>query len=130
MLYVGKNVQLTLNSSFGNESGISKHNTENSSSEVESSSNLHVPEGFALSQNYPNPFNPVTHIRFDLPEAGDVKIEIFNVLGEKITTLINNHFPAGYHNIVFKAGNYASGVYLYRIQTPKHAASKKMILMK
>jgi hypothetical protein len=94
-----------------------------------------LPAQFSLEQNQPNPFNPTTTIAFALPKAADVTIEVYNVLGQKVRTLLDNHLPAGYHSVVFDGrdgqnAELASGVYLYRIKTDTHTDAKKMILMK
>lgn len=95
-----------------------------------------VPEKYSLSQNYPNPFNPTTVIPYALPQAGKVTLTIFNVLGQKVHTLINNEqATAGNHmaqwNGLNQAGHkVASGVYFYKIQAGKFTAVKKMIMMK
>jgi hypothetical protein len=89
-----------------------------------------IPEEYVLLQNYPNPFNPVTHIRFGLPEAGEVKIELFDILGQRVALLVDERKPAGYHTIDFDSSNLASGIYLYRIQAGDYVDSKKMVLMK
>lgn len=85
---------------------------------------------FSLSQNYPNPFNPVTHIRYGIAKPSPVKIEIFNILGQKVITLLDAKKPAGQYSIEFDGHNIASGVYLYRIQAGNFKDVKKMILMK
>ncbi len=79
-----------------------------------------IPEHFSLEQNYPNPFNPTTKIKFALPERGHVILSIFNVMGQKIRTLVDEQKAAGYHSIIWDSkddfGNeVASGVYVYRI---------------
>ena len=89
-----------------------------------------VPEEFTLLQNYPNPFNPQTTIVFGLPKASPVKIEVFNIMGQKITTLVDGFLSAGYHQVQFDASIYASGIYLYRIQAGKYRQIKRMLLMK
>jgi PKD repeat protein len=93
-------------------------------------SELLLPEDFSLGQNYPNPFNPTTHIEFSLPTPSDVTLEIYNVLGQKVTTLINGQMEAGYHTITWNASNQASGIYLYQLRAGKATATKKMLLMK
>ncbi len=89
-----------------------------------------IPTQFELSQNYPNPFNPSTIIKFGLPEDAVVRLEVFNVLGEKVATLINKELKAGYYKVNFDARELTSGVYFYRIETPKWKDVKKMILVK
>jgi hypothetical protein len=95
-----------------------------------SESQNNLPRKFVLYQNYPNPFNPLTHIRFGLPKSSDVKIEIFDILGQKVGTLLNTKKPAGYHTIDFDATNFASGLYLYRIQVQGFVDVKKMVLLR
>jgi len=90
-----------------------------------------IPTQFSLSQNYPNPFNPVTRIRFGLPENSDVKIELYNMLGKRITVILQSKKPAGYHEITFNGSQLASGIYFYRIQAgQKFEQTKKLILLK
>lgn len=95
-----------------------------------------TPAEFALLQNYPNPFNPETSIRYNLPAASPVKLEIFDVLGRKVRTLVNGEQKAaGYHSILWNGRDdsgrqVASGVYIYRIVSNKQSLSRKMILMK
>ncbi len=74
-----------------------------------------IPSVFELKNNYPNPFNPSTTIVFGLPEASVVTIEVFNTLGQKVATLINNEMDAGYHDFIWDASRVASGVYFYRM---------------
>ena len=85
---------------------------------------------YNLLQNYPNPFNPTTKIKFKIPQSIKVKIEVFNLLGQSIVTLLNKKMPAGSHEIEFNAKNLPSNVYLYRIQTNEFQQVKKMILIK
>ncbi len=89
-----------------------------------------IPEVYSLDQNYPNPFNPLTSISFGLPEAGLVKLEIYDLLGRKVATLVNGHRAAGLHEVTFDAAALASGIYVYRITANDFTAIKKMILMK
>jgi len=89
-----------------------------------------IPAYYELSQNYPNPFNPSTVIKFALPENSKVLLEVYNILGEKVATLINTEMKAGYHSIIFDARNLTSGVYFYRIETSKFKDVKKMVLVK
>jgi hypothetical protein len=90
-----------------------------------------VPEHYSLGQNYPNPFNPSTTIQFSVPEdVENLKLTIYNSLGEKVAELANTPLQAGYYNYKWDAGNNASGIYIYQIVTEKFIATKKMILMK
>lgn len=89
-----------------------------------------LPTEVNLSQNYPNPFNPSTSIRFALPESGTVQLSVFNLLGQKVATLVNEVKPAGYHTVQFDASKLSSGVYLYRIETAGISVIKQMLLIK
>ena len=90
-----------------------------------------IPKEFSLSQNYPNPFNPVTHVRFGLPKASNVKIEIYNLLGQRVAVLLDERKTAGYHTVNFDGSNLSSGVYLYRIQAGQGFQQvRKMLLVR
>jgi len=94
-----------------------------------------IPQKFMLHQNYPNPFNPITTIKYDLPEAEKVTLTIFNVLGQKIQTLVSKEMEAGFHKTLWKGRNengetVTSGVYFYRLQAGKKVVNKKMILIR
>jgi hypothetical protein len=96
---------------------------------------LGIPDVFALHQNYPNPFNPVTSIRFDVPEESRVLLDIYNVTGQKVATLVNGNMQPGFHSIRWNGTNengkqLASGMYFYRISSSKFTEVKKLILMK
>ncbi len=88
------------------------------------------PSAFSLSQNYPNPFNPSTTIEYQLPSASAVKLEIFDALGRKITTLVNERQEAGKHQVQFKAAGLASGAYFYKLQAGNNVETRKMLLVK
>lgn len=92
--------------------------------------NTDRPDQFTLHQNFPNPFNPSTVIRYSLPAASQVRIEVFNLLGQQVAVLVNERKTAGQHRINFNAGNLSSGLYLYRIVTPEFTQSHKMMLLK
>jgi mannose/cellobiose epimerase-like protein (N-acyl-D-glucosamine 2-epimerase family) len=91
-----------------------------------------IADGYELMQNYPNPFNPSTTIRFNLTEAGNVTIKIFNSLGEEVVTLINNEYlDIGTHSSFYIVNtSLASGVYFYRLQAGSYVETKKMILLR
>ncbi|HGY56500.1 MAG TPA: tandem-95 repeat protein [Caldithrix abyssi] len=89
-----------------------------------------IPKDYSLMQNFPNPFNPQTTIVFGLPVASDVRIDVYNIVGQKVTTLFNGRKQAGYHKIQFDASGYSSGIYLYRIQAGKFQQVKRMLLLK
>lgn len=89
-----------------------------------------LPSSFHLSQNYPNPFNPVTNISFSLPAAAGVSLEIFNMVGQKVATLVDRHYEAGHYTVTWDGSRSASGVYLYRLTTGELVETKKMVLLK
>jgi hypothetical protein len=89
-----------------------------------------IPNKFVLSQNYPNPFNPSTKIKFTLPKADKVKIELYNNLGQNVKDLLNKHMKAGQHEVEFNAQNLSSGVYFYKIEAGEFQDVKKMILLR
>ncbi len=89
-----------------------------------------IPVAFELYQNYPNPFNPSTKIGFALPRESKVKLEVFNVLGERVAVLKDEVMPAGVHVVEFNATGLSSGVYFYRLTAGDFVATKKMVLMK
>jgi hypothetical protein len=89
-----------------------------------------APKKFELTQNYPNPFNPSTTIRFNLPEAGNVKLIIYNILGQEIQTLVNEFKEAGVHTINFNADNLNSGLYIYKLEAGSFIQTRKMTLVK
>ena len=91
---------------------------------------LSVPKGFTLLQNYPNPFNPSSTIKFGIPEGAIVKLEVYNMLGQKVKTLVDERKSAGFHTVTFDATNLTSGMYIYRIKTIGFVQVKKMMLVK
>jgi hypothetical protein len=86
--------------------------------------------GFELSDNFPNPFNPTTRIKYQIPELSKVKLTVFNLLGVKIATLVNEEKPAGVYEVVFDGTGLSSGVYFYRIETGRYSDTKKLLLLK
>jgi hypothetical protein len=89
-----------------------------------------IPDILAIFPNYPNPFNATTSIKYNLPDPADVIIEIFDILGCKVETLIQGEQQAGYHQITWDASGHSSGMYFYRIQAGEYAEARKMLLLK
>ena len=94
-----------------------------------------IPASFRLHQNYPNPFNPSTTIRFDLDRRMEVTLEVFNILGQRVATLIDRPVEAGVHEIVWRGINdggsrVSTGIYFYRLRTDEFTESRKMLLLK
>jgi hypothetical protein len=92
--------------------------------------NFGLPDKYTLYQNYPNPFNPTTKIIYQLPENSNVRLEVYDILGNRVATLVNGFEIAGRHEVEFDGSKMASGIYIYQIKTSKYIAIKKMILMK
>jgi photosystem II stability/assembly factor-like uncharacterized protein len=98
---------------------------------VEEQKNETAPSAFALHQNYPNPFNPTTEIKFAVAENGRATLEVFNILGQKVATLFDDVAESGrYYNIKFNAVNFASGVYLYRLQSAGQVQVRRLLLLR
>ena len=89
-----------------------------------------LPGSFSVEQNYPNPFNPTTTIGYRVPEAGDVTLEVMDILGRKVGTLVNGRQEAGDHSITFDGSRLSSGVYFYRLTAGRAALTKKMALVR
>ena len=88
------------------------------------------PLSYALMQNYPNPFNPTTTIRYGLPRRSSVTLTVFNTLGQKVATLVNETEDAGYYDVRFDGSGLASGVYFYRIQAGDFVQAKKVLIIR
>lgn len=91
---------------------------------------VQLPFEYALDQNYPNPFNPVTTIQFSLEKAARTTLEIYNVLGQKVATLVNGELSAGAYRYQWNGSGMASGIYFYRLRSDNFVATKKMLLVK
>ncbi|MBD3219132.1 MAG: S8 family serine peptidase [candidate division Zixibacteria bacterium] len=94
-----------------------------------------LPTAYELHQNVPNPFNPRTRISFSLPENSHVNIEIFNILGQRVTTLADDNYPAGNHDVIWESRNsngenVSTGIYFYRLTTERFTQTKRMLLLK
>jgi hypothetical protein len=117
---------LTPQSIFG---AIVMHNRIILAKESDEEDNV-MPTEFALNQNYPNPFNPTTTISYSIAEAGNVELKVFDILGNEVTTLVNEMKAPGNYSVVFNASSLASGVYIYNLRTSNSIITKKMVLMK
>ena len=93
-------------------------------------SNLPVVESITLFPNYPNPFNPVTNINYSLPFKGNVKLTVFDITGREVKTLVNQSQNSGYYSVSFDASDFASGIYIYKLQAGSFEQSRKMILLR
>ncbi|HTY60138.1 MAG TPA: glycoside hydrolase family 44 protein, partial [Bacteroidota bacterium] len=89
-----------------------------------------LPGVFALSQNYPDPFNPSTRIRYSLPAAGEVRLDVYTLLGQHVSTLASGVQDAGEHEVVFQGGSLASGMYIYRLRARGAVMTKAMLLVR
>ena len=97
--------------------------------------NSTIPDVFALHNNYPNPFNPITNIKYDIPEVSDVRIDIYNIAGKKVRTLVSREHQPGRYKVQWNATNefgspVATGMYIYKIQAKGFVSVKKLLLMK
>ncbi|MGE5845190.1 MAG: T9SS type A sorting domain-containing protein, partial [Ignavibacteria bacterium] len=91
---------------------------------------INLISGYQLSQNYPNPFNPATTIRYSIPSKSFVNLEVYDIIGNKIATLVNEEKAAGKFTVSFDGSNYSSGMYYYRIKAGDFVKVGKMILLK
>jgi 5-hydroxyisourate hydrolase-like protein (transthyretin family) len=105
------------------------------STDIEEEDDVSLPKDFELTQNYPNPFNPQTKIQYALPHDCEVQVTVYNVLGQKVRTLVNEHERAGYQRIEWDSKNdrgeeVASGIYFYELKAGDYTETKKMLLLK
>ncbi|HSD62690.1 MAG TPA: T9SS type A sorting domain-containing protein [Ignavibacteriaceae bacterium] len=96
--------------------------------------NFTTPNEYRLEQNFPNPFNPTTKIQYQLPFNSKVTLKVYDILGEEVSTLVNEVQDAGYKEILFNGSNYSSGIYIYRITAQNNGNTftsiKKMVMVK
>lgn len=92
--------------------------------------NTGVPKEFSLEQNYPNPFNPVTNIKFAIPKSSDVKIRVYDIIGNEVAVIYSGYLYAGYYIADFNASGLASGVYFYKLEADNFSSVKRMVLVK
>lgn len=125
-------VLLTIHSNHGDEFGYAlseiRINLSDASGIKDHSSS--IPGKIELKQNYPNPFNPKTNIKFGLDKSNFVKLDVINIIGEKVRTLVNKDIHAGYHRVTFNGKDLASGIYYYRLKAGKNVKTKKCLLLK
>ncbi len=114
---------------FGDEMNSSRMPTRRIPTDVPDT-DPQLPTTFRLEQNYPNPFNPTTSIVFDLPQRANVQLEVFNLLGQRVATLVNGERGAGRYTVRFDGAALASGVYFYRLNAGETTLSRKMLLLK
>ena len=110
--------------------GIGLFSHFNTGAEVSLEQNIGIPIDFVLQQNYPNPFNPSTNISFEIPIQSQVKLEVFNLLGQKVAELVDQPLSAGTYNFNFDATGLSSGIYIYRLDTGVTSITRKMLLVK
>lgn len=89
-----------------------------------------IPTTISLSQNYPNPFNPSTSIKFELPEATNINLSVYNIMGQQVTVLSQGVYSAGSYQVQFNANNLSTGIYFYRLHAGEQVVTKKMMLLK
>ena len=89
-----------------------------------------IPEKFSLSPAYPNPFNPVTTLSFGIPIDSEVSIDIYNLHGRVIESLVSRHMEVGYHSVIWDANSYASGIYFVKMAAGEYVSTQKLMLVK
>ena len=89
-----------------------------------------MPKTFELSQNFPNPFNPSTQSRYAVPQISEVRLDVYNMIGQRVATLVNEEKLPGNYSIDFDASTLSSGIYFYRLQAGSVQLTRKMMLVK
>ena len=103
---------------------------ENPSTELNEIGLISLPTTLLLSQNYPNPFNPTTQIAYQLPDAANVRLSVFNLLGQEVEVLVNERKESGSYTAIWNASYLSSGVYMYRLEVGSNVITKRMTLIK
>jgi hypothetical protein len=116
--------------SFGNYKLLPEVLSDVGGYQVSSEEELTLPGSLTLQQNYPNPFNPVTRIAYEVPANGQVRLEVFDMLGRRVATLVDGTMTSGAHEVTFDAQTLPSGVYVYRLETAGRTLSRTMMLVK
>ncbi|MFO8029025.1 MAG: CotH kinase family protein [Cyclonatronaceae bacterium] len=116
----------------GNRVTFNNFSLEEFTGELDVSSEVdeYTPAGFHLDQNYPNPFNPSTVISYQLPQSSHILLEVYDILGQRVATLVDEQVSAGSHDATFDASGLTSGVYIYRLQTENMSLSRSMLLVR
>ena len=112
------------------QSSMKVANTSRPATEVIAERNGIIPSQFGLADAHPNPFNAQTNITFGMPTAGNVNLDIFNLMGQKVATLVNGNMEAGQHTVTWDAANFSSGIYFYKLTAGENTVTKRMALLK
>ena len=91
---------------------------------------MDLPETFSMEQNFPNPFNPATTIRYSIPIGGSVLLNVYDVLGQRVATLVEEEQQAGYHSVVWNADQMSGGIYFYQLRSGGFTVTKRLLLLK
>ena len=119
---------------FGNlwigERGLSVYKEDGIITNINEAYTQPLNHAFALMQNYPNPFNPRSKIKYQIAKAGQINLSVYDILGRKISELVNEYMSPGTYEIEFNGSDLSSGVYFYRLNVGEYSSTKKFILMK
>jgi hypothetical protein len=129
-IYVGQVPQGYTSDSIVAHAGDTTANLDLKALTVVKQSNGNIPKDYSLEQNYPNPFNPTTLIKYQIPESGFVSLKVYDILGNKVETLVNETESAGSYEIKFNGSDLSSGIYFYQLITSNYSATKKFMLLK
>ncbi len=114
----------------GERSDMGAYSGEGGTVDIDDDTGLPLPQQTSLSQNYPNPFNASTIIKYELPKQSQVTVDVYDILGRRVASLVDDDQVAGYHQVIWSAEDVASGVYFYKIQAGEYIETKKMMLVK